>query len=57
MSDDDATQRIEDGRAWDDFCERLQEAGHKALAAAPDDSAGPTSVATICSGPVDSRAQ
>ena len=35
---DDAVQRIADGRAWDDFCEKLKEAGHQVLAVAPEDS-------------------
>ncbi|NQZ96861.1 MAG: DUF1214 domain-containing protein [Myxococcales bacterium] len=34
---DDAVQRISDGRAWDEFCDRLKEAGHQVLDAAPDD--------------------
>jgi len=37
MGDEEAIRRISDGEAWDDFCDRLKEAGHKALAAAPDD--------------------
>ena len=37
MSDEDAIERINDGRAWDEFCERLKEVGHQVLAAAPDD--------------------
>ena len=37
MSDVEAVERIADGRAWDDFCDRLKEAGHTVLAAAPDD--------------------
>ena len=37
MSEEEAIARVVDGRAWDEFCDRLREAGHKALAAAPDD--------------------
>ncbi|MBW2269437.1 MAG: hypothetical protein JRH16_12750 [Deltaproteobacteria bacterium] len=37
MSEEEAVERISDGRVWDDFCERLKEAGHKVLDAAPDD--------------------
>ena len=36
MSDEEAIRRIEDGRAWDEFCDRLKEAGHKVLDAAPN---------------------
>ena len=38
MSDTEAIARIEDGRAWNDFCEKLREAGAQILAAAPDDA-------------------
>ena len=37
MSDREALERIANGRAWEDFCDQLKEAGHKVLAAAPDD--------------------
>ncbi len=35
---DDAVQRVVDGRAWDDFCDRLKSTGHQLLEAAPDDA-------------------
>ena len=38
MSDSEAIDRIDDGRAWDEFCERLKQTGHQILEAAPDDS-------------------
>jgi hypothetical protein len=34
---DEAIQRIEDGSAWDEFCDRLKATGHQILDAAPDD--------------------
>jgi hypothetical protein len=37
MSDEEAIRRIEDGRVWDEFCERLKAIGHRVLEAAPDD--------------------
>jgi len=37
MTDEEAIARIEDGRAWDDFCDRLKATGHQVLDAAPDD--------------------
>jgi hypothetical protein len=37
VSEDEAIQRIADGRAWDEFCDKLKEAGHLVLDSAPDD--------------------
>jgi hypothetical protein len=38
MSDQEAIQRLEDGRAWDEFCDKLKATGHQILEASPDDS-------------------
>jgi len=37
MSDREAIDRIVDGKAWDDFCDRLKSAGRRILKDAPDD--------------------
>jgi hypothetical protein len=37
MKDEEAIGRIIDGRAWDEFCDRLKAAGHEVLEGAPSD--------------------
>ena len=37
MGDEVTTQKVMDGSVWEEFCERLKEAGHEIIAAAPAD--------------------
>ena len=32
---DQATERLLSGRAWDDFCETVRQAGHRSMLSAP----------------------